>query len=113
MLSDTKTLLLGDNKMISYSPDSRYTAQKITDKVSNGAYFYSHFSVEKDESLLADNIQALIKKLTTRYALNLTPRQRTYRLNTKKEPIADLIIQKRKEKNGIMNRTGFVGDFFI
>lgn len=94
--------------MISYSPDSRYTAQKITDKVSNGAYFYSHFSVEKDESLLADNIQALIKKLTTRYALNLTPRQRTYRLNTKKEPIADLIIQKRKEKNGIT-----IFDFYL
>jgi hypothetical protein len=27
--------------------------------------------------------------------LDLSPRQRTYRLNTKKEPIADLIVQKR------------------
>ena len=37
--------------MISYSPNSRYTAQKIADKVSNGAYFYSHFSVESDKTL--------------------------------------------------------------
>jgi hypothetical protein len=27
--------------------------------------------------------------------LDLSPRQRTYRLNSKNEPIADLIVQKR------------------
>ena len=81
--------------MIHYSPNSRYTAQKIVDKVSNGAYFYSHFSVESDEMLLADKIQNIIQKLTQKYALDLSPRQRTYRLNSKNEPIADLIVQKR------------------
>jgi hypothetical protein len=50
--------------MIHYSPTSRYTAQKIVDKVSNGAYFYSHFSVESDETLLADPIQKIVEKLT-------------------------------------------------
>lgn len=87
--------MLGDNKMIHYSPNSRYTAQKIVDKVSNGAYFYSHFSVESDEMLFADKIQNIIQKLTQKYALDLSPRQRTYRLNSKNEPIADLIVQKR------------------
>ena len=101
LLNDTYKILLGDNKMISYSPNSRYTAQKIADKVSNGAYFYSHFSVESDNTLFFDNIQKLLKKLTDKYFLNLTARQRTYRLNTKKEPIADLIIQKRSSIEGV------------
>ena len=56
--------MLGDNKMIHYSPNSRYTAQKIVDKVSNGAYFYSHFSVESDNTMFADPIKKLIEKLT-------------------------------------------------
>lgn len=94
--------------MISYSPNSRYTAQKITDKVSNGAYFYSHFSVERDNTLFCENIEALIKKLTLKYSLDLTPRQRTYRLNKKKEPIADLIVQKRKAVEGIT-----IFDFYL
>lgn len=94
--------------MISYSPNSRYTAQKITDKVSNGAYFYSHFSVERDNTLFCENIERLIKKLTLKYSLDLTPRQRTYRLNKKKEPIADLIVQKRKKADGIT-----IFDFYL
>lgn len=81
--------------MIHYSPNSRYTAQKIVDKVANGAYFYTHFAVESDGSLFADKIRKLIEKLIQKYFLNLSPRQRTYRLNTKNEPIADIIIQKR------------------
>ena len=95
MFDDIFLILLGDNKMIHYSPSSRYTAQKIADKVAHGAYFYSHFSVESDETLLADPIQKIVAKLTGKYSLDLSPRQRTYRLNTKKEPIADLIVQKR------------------
>jgi hypothetical protein len=81
--------------MIQYSPNSRYTAQKIADKVANGAYFYSHFAVESDNTLLFEKVQKVIEKLTLKYSLNLSARQRTYRLNTKKEPIADLIVQKR------------------
>lgn len=87
--------MLGDNKMIHYSPMSRYTAQKIVDKVGHGAYFYSHFSVEGEDNLFFPKIDKLIKKLTDKYHLDLTSRQRSYRLNTKKEPIADLIVQKR------------------
>ena len=108
LLNDIKFLLLGDNKMISFSPNSRYTAQKIADKVANGAYFYSHFSVESDGTLFSENIQALIQKLTAKYSLDLTPRQRTYRLNTKKEPIADLIVQKRKEVDAVT-----IFDFYL
>lgn len=87
--------MLGDNKMIHYSPMSRYTAQKIADKVGHGAYFYSHFSVEGENHLFFPNIIELIKKLADKYHLDLNVRQRSYRLNTKKEPIADLIVQKR------------------
>ena len=85
--------------MIQYSPNSRYTAQKIADKVANGAYFYSHFAVESDNTLLFEKVQKVIEKLTLKYSLNLSARQRTYRLNTKKEPIADLIVQKRFNQN--------------
>jgi hypothetical protein len=81
--------------MIQYSPNTRYTAQKIADKVANGAYFYSHFAIESDNTLLFEKVQKVIEKLTLKYSLNLSARQRTYRLNTKKEPIADLIVQKR------------------
>ena len=81
--------------MIQYSPNSRYTAQKIADKVANGAYFYSHFAVESDNTLLFEKVHKIVDKLTLKYSLNLSARQRTYRLNTKKEPIADLIVQKR------------------
>lgn len=85
--------------MIQYSPNSRYTAQKIADKVANGAYFYSHFAVESDCMLFFDKIQKLLHKLTQKYSLDLNARQRTYRLNVKKEPIADLVIQKRAQQD--------------
>lgn len=91
--------MLGDNKMIQYSPNSRYTAQKIADKVANGAYFYSHFAVESDSTLFFDKIQKLLHKLTQKYSLDLNARQRTYRLNVKKQPIADLVIQKRAQQD--------------
>lgn len=77
--------------MIDYSPHTKYTAQKIQDKVTRGAYFYSSFSVDNGISSTT-NIEKLINKLTIRYGLNLTSRQRNYRLKTGK-PIADLIVQ--------------------
>lgn len=77
--------------MIDYSPHTKYTAQKIQDKVTRGAYFYSSFSID-DGIGSTTNIKKLIEKLTIRYDLNLTSRQRNYRLNTGK-PIADLIVQ--------------------
>lgn len=77
--------------MIDYSPHTKYTAQKIQDKVTRGAYFYSSFSID-DCIGSTTNIKKLIEKLTIRYDLNLTSRQRNYRLKTGK-PIADLIVQ--------------------
>lgn len=77
--------------MIDYSPHTKYTAQKIQDKVTRGAYFYSSFSID-DGIGSTTNIKKLIDKLTIRYDLNLTSRQRNYRLKTGK-PIADLIVQ--------------------
>lgn len=77
--------------MIDYSPHTKYTAQKIQDKVTRGAYFYSSFSVDNGISSTT-NIEKLINKLTMRYDLNLTSRQRNYRLKTGR-PIADLIVQ--------------------
>lgn len=77
--------------MIDYSPHTKYTAQKIQDKVTRGAYFYSSFSID-DGIGSTTNIKKLIEKLTDRYDLNLTSRQRNYRLKTGK-PIADLIVQ--------------------
>ena len=77
--------------MIDYSPHTKYTAQKIQDKVTRGAYFYSSFSINNEISSTT-NIKKLIEKLTLRYDLNLTSRQRNYRLKTGK-PIADLIVQ--------------------
>lgn len=77
--------------MIDYSPHTKYTAQKIQDKVTRGAYFYSSFSIDNGISSTT-NIEKLINKLTMRYDLNLTSRQRNYRLKTGR-PIADLIVQ--------------------
>jgi hypothetical protein len=77
--------------MIDYSPHTKYTAQKIQDKVTRGAYFYSSFSID-DGIGSTTNIKKLIEKLTIRYDLNLTSRQRNYRLK-KGKPIADLIVQ--------------------
>ena len=47
--------------MIQYSPNTRYTAQKIADKVANGAYFYSHFAIESDNTLLFEKCRKLLK----------------------------------------------------
>lgn len=77
--------------MIDYSPHTKYTAQKIQDKVTRGAYFYSSFSIDNGIGSTT-NIKKLVKKLTDRYDLNLTSRQRNYRLKTG-QPIADLIVQ--------------------
>ena len=119
--------------MIIYSPNSKYTMQRIADCVSNGAYFYATFRYElerikNDDESQADisksyffkqrnleknaniekinagdtvfetrvevkSVESIIEKLTERYKLNMTPRQRTYALDTGK-PIATLIVQE-------------------
>ena len=48
--------------MIDYSPHTKYTAQKIQDKVTRGAYFYSSFSID-DGIGSTTNIKKLIEQL--------------------------------------------------
>ena len=70
-----RNCIVGWQKIIDYSPHTKYTAQKIQDKVTRGAYFYSSFSID-DGIGSTTNIKKLIEKLTVRYNLNLTSRQR-------------------------------------
>lgn len=77
--------------MIDFSPHTKYTAQKIQDKVTRGAYFYVKFDLTADPT--ADKIMAKIEKLNQFYDFNLSSRQRNYRLKIGK-PIADLIVQQ-------------------
>src|SRR5690606_37801304 len=76
--------------MIDYSPHTKYTAQKIQDKVTRGSYFYCKFIVKTELDKI--DIEKIILKLTERYSLHLTSRQRNYRLK-QGLPVADLIIQ--------------------
>ena len=48
---------------------SKYSlhSSKIADKVANGAYFYSHFAIESDNTLLFEKVQKVIEKLTLKY----------------------------------------------
>lgn len=80
--------------MIVFSPNVKYSAQRIADRVAAGGYFYSYFKVHDHEML------AVLEKLTARYSLNLNRRQRTYRLNAKNLPLADLIVQQEPEEEG-------------
>jgi hypothetical protein len=75
--------------MIIYSPHTKFTMQRISDHVANGAYFY--FKIEYDSTKTAVN--TLIEKLTHRYELGLSPRQRSYRLE-KGNPICTVIVQR-------------------
>ena len=81
--------------MIDYRTNTKYTAQKVQDKASRGAFFYTQFTVKLRES---DNgfeqrIEDKIKKLDEIFHLELTSTQRNYRLKMGK-PIADLIVQQ-------------------
>lgn len=100
--------------MIHYCESPEYVAQKIADKASHGAYFYSQFKLQGDAEMLSFNISNLIRKLSETWHLNLNPRQRTYRLKQKREPIADLVVLK--DKSGmweftLMITTPFSNDY--
>lgn len=75
--------------MIDFSPHSKYTAQKLTDKVARGAYFYSKFELQKKDS----EVREKIERLNEIYQFNLNKNQKAYRLRSGK-PVADLIVQK-------------------
>ncbi len=75
--------------MIVFSPNGKYTLQRLADHVANVAYFYTYFSFDSSQKSIDD----LLEKLTARYDLNQTPRQRTYRLE-KGLPICTLILQR-------------------
>lgn len=82
--------------MIIFSPNTKYTMQRLADHASNGAYFYAEITYINDD-VGCSGIKRLLEKLTTRYFLDLSTRQRTYRLNKKKLPIATLIVQQDLE----------------
>jgi len=63
--------------------------QRLADHVANGAYFY--FTFEYDSS--KKSIDSVLEKLTERYELGLSPRQRNYRLETGR-PICTMIVQR-------------------
>lgn len=87
--------------MIVYSPHSKFTMQRIADHVANGAYFYTSIDWTEYEDwgedgqakTIFNNVNGLISKLAERYDLNLTPRQRNYRLE-KGHPICTCIVQR-------------------
>lgn len=86
--------------MIIYSPNSKFTMQRIADHVANGAYFYAKIDWKELEHWIDGEIRTiigpldeLIEKLTERYDLKLTPRQRNYRLE-KGYPICTCIVQR-------------------
>ena len=54
--------------MIVFSPNGKYTLQRLADHVANGAYFYTHFSFDSSQKSIDD----LLEKLTARYDLNQT-----------------------------------------
>lgn len=47
--------------MIDYSPHTKYTAQKIQDKVTRGSYFYCKFIVQTELGKI--DIEKIIHKL--------------------------------------------------
>lgn len=70
---------------------SEYLAD-ILDRVSRGAEYYLQIDVSEKKA------KAVIQKWAERYCLELSPRQRTYRLKSK--AVADLIVlQSRAMKN--------------
>lgn len=86
--------------MIVYSPHSKFTMQRIADHVANGAYFYTKIDWKEHEDWINgetktiwNNVDGLIEKLTERYDLKLTPRQRNYRLE-KGYPVCTCIVQR-------------------
>ena len=86
--------------MIVYSPHSKFTMQRISDHVANGAYFYAKIDWQEYEDwidgqtkTIFNSVDGLIEKLTERYDLKLTPRQRNYRLE-KGYPVCTCIVQR-------------------
>ena len=86
--------------MIVYSPHSKFTMQRIADHVANGAYFYAKIDwkeyedwINGETKTIFNSVDGLIEKLTERYDLKLTPRQRNYRLE-KGYPVCTCIVQR-------------------
>ena len=73
--------------------------QRISDHVANGAYLYAKIEwkeyedwINGEKKTIFNNVSGLIEKLTDRYHLELSPRQRNYRLE-KGFPICTAIVQ--------------------
>ena len=74
--------------------------QRISDHVANGAYLYAKIDwkeyedwINGEKKTIFNNVSGLIEKLTERYHLELSPRQRNYRLE-KGFPICTAIVQR-------------------
>ena len=85
--------------MIIFSPHTKFTMQRISDHVANGAYLYAKIEwkeyedwINGEKKTIFNNVSGLIEKLTDRYHLELSPRQRNYRLE-KGFPICTAIVQ--------------------
>ena len=63
--------------------------QRLADHVANGAYFYFNFEYDSSKK----SIDSLLEKMTDRYELGISPRQRSYRLE-KGYPICTMIVQR-------------------
>ena len=75
--------------MIIFSPHTKFTMQRLADHVANGAYFYFNFEYDSSKK----SIDSLLEKMTDRYELGISPRQRSYRLE-KGHPICTMIVQR-------------------
>ena len=75
--------------MIIFSPHTKFTMQRLADHVANGAYFYFNFEYDSSKK----SIDSLLEKMTDRYELGISPRQRSYRLE-KGHPICTMILQR-------------------
>lgn len=82
--------------MIYYCVKTDEYLTAVLDKVSRGAEYFKQFDVPLDK---AEN---LLKKLTERYDLEQTARQRNYRLNEKGICVVDLVV--------LLNRSLFNND---
>lgn len=75
--------------MIIFSPHTKFTMQRLADHVANGAYFYFNFEYDSSQK----SVDSVLEKMTQRYELGLSPRQRSYRLE-KGHPICTMIVQR-------------------
>ena len=81
--------------MISFSPTTKFTMQKIKYHVSRGAYFWTNFQIKG-----LDRAEKKVEELKKIYDLELSTKIRTDRLNSGK-PVATLIVYHDLFESGL------------